>query len=264
MNKIVEKIHRKFDTASEKLLTEAKAIVAAPVVLETEKIERLNKIGFNAAKPIGDAEKGFKKKEAAKEMIEAIEYYQVYYPSYKFIHEEQIQKICKKYKLLYGDGSNYLGDIPEKNLAEIEAFKLREEDYHEEELWGGGWLNSMILRYSNPIPSPFFYYSPDSVLRSDTEKQETFKGIIPTIMEQQAKEEISVTETPKKQKPPFKICAPQKDFNMQGYEVKEGYKIVYDPIVIQPVKYKSILGGLIVSKWGLEGKDESLVNEIQN
>ncbi len=249
MNKIVEKIHRKFDTASEKLLTEAKAIVAAPVVLETEKIERLNKIGFNAAKPIGDAEKGFKKKEAAKIMIEAIEYYQVYYPSYKFIAEEQIQKICKKYKLLYGDSSNYLGDIPEKNLAEIEAFKLREEDYYENNSWLPTWYDNLLLRYSNPI--------------SFLDRAEPI-GIIPMIMgvDPIAKEETP--EEPKKTKPPFKICAPQTDFNMQGYEVKEGYKIVYDPIVIQPVKYKNILGGLIVSKWGIEGKDESLVNEIQN
>ncbi len=249
MNKIVEKIHRKFDTASEKLLTEAKAIVAAPVVLETEKIERLNKIGFNAAKPIGDAEKGFKKKEAAKIMIEAIEYYQVYYPSYKFIPEEQIQKICKKYKLLYGDSSNYLGDIPEKNLAEIEAFKLREEDYYEQnESWMPTWYNNIVLRYSNPIS-----YESTGILPM-------IMGIYPIATEEDKK---AVVEA-KKQKPPFKICAPQTDFNMQGYEVKEGYKIVYDPIVIQPVKYKSIVGGLIISKWGLEGKDESLVNEKSN
>jgi len=241
MEKTIRKIHKKFDTASEKLLAEAKAIVSAPVVNDTKTIERLHKIGFNTAKPIKDAEEMFKRQEKAKETIEAIEYYQLHYPNYKFISEEQIQAICKKYGLLYGESKNYLGAIPEKNLTEIEAFKLREEDYYEDtyfSLW-----SSMV---GQRLFAPSFSFL-DGTLHLDYGTRAT--------------EELKETA---KQKPPFKICAPKKDFNTSGYEVKDGYKLVYDPIVIQPVKYKNLDGGLVISKWGIEGQDESLVNEKMN
>ncbi len=265
MQKTIEKIHRKFDTAGEKLLAQAKEILATPVVSNSDKIIRLNKIGFGTSKPIKDLEEVTKKKTEAQETIEAIEYYQTYYPSYKFIAKSQIEKICKKYGLLFGESKNYLGDIPDKNLAEIEAFKLREEDYYEEpkSIWESlimpSYFNNFYERYMIGVDP----------IRTEPQTQ----GLIPTItsnnndmvmslgMSLLAKEK---TKTPKKEKPAFKICAPKKDFITQGYEVQDGYKLVYDPIVIQPVKFKNIEGGLVISKWGLEGQDESLVNEKLN
>lgn len=238
------------------------------MVNDTQKIERFQKIGFSAAKPIKDAEERFKKQQTASEQIEAIEYYQTYYPSYKFISEEQIQKICKKYGLLYGDSGQYLGDIPEKNLSEIEVFKMREEDFYD-----GGWLGlndlvgqhlSMYRRRTGGLETFFTRQYSIGVdpfgSREGTAGWRAERGIMATIAEQGN----ATTYPPEKKKPPFKICAPQKDFNTAGYEVKDGYKLIYDPIVIQPVKYKNILGGLIISKWGLEGQDGSLVNEISN
>ncbi len=279
MQKIIEKIHRKFDTAGEKLLLQAKEIINAPMVNDTGKIERFQKIGFTSGKPIKDAEGAFKKQQEAKAQIEAIEYYQTYYPSYKFISEPQIQKICKKYGLLYGESKNYLGDIPEKNLSEIEAFKLREEDYLEETVsWMGSMFNDMVARYSSPFrfwSEPADEFPKTGVIGYDPigakdngDGSHTItlnKGLIPTIME--GGNSVGYDSKPKeqkKQKPAFKICAPKKDFNTAGYEVKDGYKLIYDPIVIQPVKYKNVLGGLIISKWGLEGMDASLTNETNN
>ncbi len=264
MQKTIQKIHKKFDTAGEKILAEAKALIAAPMVNDTNKIERFQKLGFTSGKPIKDAEAMFGKQKEAQEMIDVIEYFQTYYPNYKFIPESAIEKICKKYNLLYGESKNYLGDIPEKNLAEIEAFKLREEDYYEEPTWGfliDSHIQGLLLKYSQP--TSFWFENTGSIVTSSgSGTTDSNIGIIPQIQANGTSVDYD-TET-KKKKPTFKICAPQTDFNTAGYEVKDGYKLVYDPIVIQPVKYKSIVGGLIVSKWGLEGKDESLVNEKQN
>lgn len=268
MQKIIEKIHRKFDTAGEKLLAQAKEILATPIVNNSDKITRLNKIGFGTAKPIKDLEEVTKKKTEAQETIEAIEYYQTYYPSYKFISKSQIEKICKKYGLLFGESKNYLGDIPDKNLAEIEAFKLREEDYYEEISWSSMFENfGMFMPIRSVLPRQWFWYENNQSsqlvdkieISNDTV---TTQGLIPQI--QASGNTAYYDATPKKTKPPFKICAPKKDFNTQGYEVKDGYKLVYDPIVIQPVKYKNIEGGLVISKWGLEGEDKDLVNEKLN
>jgi len=262
MQKTIEKIHRKFDTAGEKALLEAKAILASPEIKNLKKIERFKKIGFTSGKPIKDAEAASQKQQQALETVEAIEYYQMYYPSYKWISEAHIEKICKKYGLLYGKSESYLGDIPEKNLSEIEAFKLREEDYYVEPLsWMSEMINSITIKYSQPF---WFERNEQFSIQDEASKTEpvSTKGIIPTIMENG--NVVSYPPKEEKKKAPFKICAPKKDFNTKGYEVKDGYKLVYDPIVIQPVKYKGILGGLIVSKWGIEGEDETLVNEKNN
>lgn len=64
-------------------------------------------------------------------------------------------------------------------------------------------------------------------------------------------------------KKPFKICASVKDFDTKNMNITDGYKLqqnIPDPVVLQPVKG----GYLVVSKWGLEGKDELLVNETNN
>lgn len=253
MSRTIEAIHKRFDIAGERLLMQAKRIIANSKSPNTDKVERLKALGFGATKPIKEMQEREKATSQAHETIEAVEYFLTYYPSYKFISLKQIESISKKYGLLYGDSKNYLGDIPDKNLEEIEAFKLREEDYYEEpkSIW-----ESLL----SPLNMSSFYerymYGFDPIRTEPTSDRVRSLGMSLLAEEK--------TQPPKKSKPPFKICAPKKEFNTSGYEVKDGFRLVYDPIVIQPVKYKSIEGGLIISKWGLEGQDETLVNEINN
>lgn len=257
MSRTIEAIHKRFDIAGERLLMQAKRIIANAGTVNAEKIERLKKIGFGATKPIKELEERTKATANAYETIEAVEYYRTYYPSYKFISLKQIESISKKYGLLYGDSKNYLGDIPEKNLCEIEAFKLREEDYYEEPK--SIWESLLMTRRYDDLISKY-------VCGVDPYRTETASGnsdmAMASGMALLAEEK---TKEPKKEKPPFKICAPKKEFNTAGYEIKDGFRLVYDPIVIQPVKFKNIEGGLIITKWGLpEGANEELLNEINN
>ena len=254
MTRTIEAIHKRFDIAGERLLAQAKRIIANVKEPNTDKIERLKALGFGATKPIKEMQERGKAKNEAHETIEAIEYYRTYYPSYKFISTKQIQSICKKYGLLYGDSKNYLGDIPDKNLAEIEAFKLREEDYYEEPK--GIWESLMLPSYNHSFYERYLggFVGPITSSNSDA-AMALSKGL---LADEKLKE-------PKKEKPAFKICAPQKEFNTSGYEVKDGFRLVYDPIVIQPVKFKNIEGGLIISKWGLpEEANKELLNSTNN
>lgn len=238
----IEAIHKRFDIAGERLLAQAKRIIANAKSPNADKVERLKALGFGATKPIKEMQEREKAVLEAHEMIEAIEYYRIYYPSYKFISTKQIQSICKKYGLLYGDSKNYLGDIPDKNLEEIEAFKLREEDYYKEESW--------LYNFGLFMPSPRLIWNNESG---------HITWVDDSVKEKEKKEEDKIA------KPPFKICAHKKEFNTAGYEIKDGYKLVYDPIVIQPVKFKNIEGGLIISKWGLpEDANKELSNPINN
>lgn len=235
---LIVEIHNSFDSAGDILLKEAKDILAGNY--DIEKGERLKKIGFTQSKKAIEATAIANTKESKQQLATLIEYYQVYYPNNKFITEEMVKSICEKYNLLCGNVSSYIGDVPVKNISEIENFKLRDEEMTERSniedykdryfrlrsLRGIAQLGSMIPSYSQSE------YNPPKEIHSYLVKGE------------------------------YKICAPKKDFDMRGMEVN-GHKLevhIPDPIVLQPVKG----GYLIVSKWGLEGDDESLVNEISN
>lgn len=211
MQKTIQKIHRKFDTASEKILSEAKKLIAGKP--EVSYSERLKGIGFIKSNGTANG-KNFVR---SRQLISLIQEYSIAYPNYKFITEEIVNKICEKYGLLFSVISNYIGDVPEKNLAEIETFVSTHKIIPE--IKSSSWLLGSVTFWINGEPDEF---------------QE------PTSRE-------------------FKIVAPEKDFNLEN-KTRKGYELINDPIVLYPVKG----GYMIVTKWGLEGNDESLINEKHN
>lgn len=235
--KVIEQIHSEFDGASERLLREAKAILNKPIT--DEKADKLMKLGFSSAAPV---EKSQKKKEAAqmsRQVLERVEYYNTYYPDNKFITESIVEEICKKYNLLCGPIDRYIGDVPMKNVLEMERFVLRNEEKEKRSKWDD--YNALeIYRFQMRGPSLLTQaYQRHSSPSSDDVKR----------MQQDVHYVVA----------PFKICAPEKDFKPYGYS-KVGHKLIPDPIVLQPVKG----GYLIVTKWGLEGDDPALLNEKKN
>lgn len=229
---VIAEIHNEFDTAGEKLLQEAKAIIAET---DCDKGERLKSLGFSSAKPVQESNVA----KMNKKLAETIEYYRQYYPHNKFITEAVVEAICKKYNLLCGQVSSYIGDVPEKNVREMESFKLHKED---------------MIRRSNIDD-----YHDMSLRNRMRHSQMMSLGLLAQISQQSYDYSPPQKVTYYEYKEPFKICAPQTDFEM-SYLRKDGYKLIPDPIVLQPVKG----GYLIVTKWGLEASDESLVNETHN
>lgn len=228
---VIEEIHNAFDNAGERLLNEAKEILAKG--FNSDKGERLKKLGFMKAKDAVEAAAKIKEQEEKKELATLIEYYQTWYPNNKFINEVTVKSICEKYGLYCGEVGYYKGDVPEKNLIEIENFKLRDEDMqtrtnYDDWVYNRMWRGVVQASFLGQ-PTPSYNDNPPTEIKE------------------------------RKVKPSFHICAPEKDFEM-SYMRKEGHKLIPDPIVLQPVKG----GYLIVSKWGLESEDETLVNEKMN
>ena len=246
----VQEIHDAFDSASEKLLKEAEEILAK--LPDTSKGERMAKLGFHNTPDATKHSNINLEKNRADKLATQIRYFQTFYPNNKFITEQVVQQICNKYGLLFGDSARYIGDIPEKNLTEIENFKLLEQDM---EKHTHGWC--------------FQSGSHHGTYNSVKDKSQVPAGVDAFwgyyIQEQWGVRYVKVDDETilhTYTKPEFKICAPAKDFHTQGMKV-EGYKLVQDikdPIVLQPV----IGGYLIVSKWGLEAEDPALLNPTQN
>jgi len=247
----IETIHNEFDTAGEKLLQEAQRILSKEI--PAEKADRLSRLGFTSAKAVKEAEEIKKQKQINAEIAKLVEYYRVYYPNNKFITKEMVEAICKKYDLYCADISRYIGDVPLKNISEIESFTLRQEDMEcrtalqdhldrESHFYAMQMMNTFGQSRSILLGSPQF----ERPVMYNNEK------LSPQRIEELSKDKRYI-------KPSLHICAPEKDFNTYGMS-KKGRFLVPDPIVLQPVKG----GYLIVSKWGLEASDEQVINETSN
>lgn len=272
-----KQIHEDFYGAEERLYVEAIGLSKGGLVTKASKAERLKKIGFGNAKPIKDCQAQEAKRQVSGHLIRAIEHFRTYYPHNKFITEAEVKRLCEKYHLVLGDASNYIGDMPEKNLQDIENFKLRKEDWKEKTAvtFGFDSLMGMIERYRDPEFLGMYWGKSrrsgsidyQAAIRDYTQGRSSLAEFLnsPTPIYQTGVDPYKEPETKKEyEQPAFKICAPKEDFNTIGWEVRDGYRLVYDPIVLQPVSKEGQDGYLIITAWGDEASDEIVVNEINN
>lgn len=136
-NEIIDQIHEDFFTEVNNILTDAGIKVSIPEINTTlsNKSSRLHKLGFNSTKEIKELETKNQELINAREanknnekLTKMVKYFSQKYPLYKFITEDSIKRICKKYGLIYSNVENYIGDVPDNNLAEIERAIVQKED----------------------------------------------------------------------------------------------------------------------------------------
>lgn len=215
----VEEIHREFDSASEKILKEAYLILEKEFIQDKEELNKLEKLGFTKLNSVIEYNKKIKKITQAKKEVELINYYKRNYPNNKFINESELGRICKKYGLILGSTSDYIGDIPIKNRKEILNFSLKDErdyQYFYKDRFGDSHYISfeMYNNYSedNNVYNVYYYTT----------------GKITKLI---------IVATPNL----FDL----KNKVIHNYRITQKQK---DPIVLHPVNG----GYLIVSKWGNE------------
>lgn len=238
--KEVLEIHHEFNTAADKLLLEAKQIISEAVSKDVHKVNRLELLGFKQAAQVTELKPLQQKAELSREQLESLAYYQRKYPLNKFITEEQVKSICHKYNLVCGDVDRFKGFVPEKNLKDIENFKLKENDikyYRIYNMFAGRFMETEISKSDYLNQSNSRAWTRDSFY--------TFK-----------------------KGTKLQICAPVKDMDLIDLELVEGYKLtkkhIPDPVVLQPVKN----GYLIITMWADETFDpfqeEILRNDKMN
>jgi hypothetical protein len=244
MNKIVEEIHETFFTEVDRLLADAKILRSTHSDKEDllERKSNLEKLGFGSAKPVVEGSDEFNRlrqikseNEKREKLVNTIEYFSFKYPMYKFITEESVEMICKKYNLMYSEVSNYIGDVPDKNINDMLNFSIKDED--------------ACYGSRGPYSSNFTNVGYDSTQREDESRLNSWntRGYY-TI------------------KLPFEICAPLIDF--KDDLVAKGHKLekapILDPIVLQPVYHNNKKHYLIVTAWGIEAEDPLVMNANLN
>jgi len=274
-----KEIHADFYGAEERLFVDAVGISKTIYNPASAKADRLKKIGFGKSKAIKDSEDFHKKRGISQQLISAIEYFRTYYPQYKFITEDEVKVLCAKYGLLLGDAASFTADMPEKNLQDIERFKLRKEDWREKLSFS--WYDSSQINRMWFDEAPMWPTPQDSgilgIVQSKTRRsgsqvnydrlQAYAQALFAQPRMQIGFDPYGNTESKKKtgkEQPAFKICAPKEDFDTRGFVVQDGYKLIYDPIVLQPLSKDGIEGYLIVTAWGDEASDEIVINHTSN
>lgn len=252
----IEQIHREFEGSADKLLAEATGIIEEANKQPVGKVKRMLALGFTKAKQVAETMEAIKKAELSAEQVETIKMFKRKYPMYKFITDEQVKEICHKYNLVFGEVSLYKGFIPEKNLIEIENFKIKDEDKPEIIVKSRNGELVGYAKISDVVNSKHLLYQKSGVYVEYTNGKINLKG------GESKWGEFSKAYAVKNSNV-FQICAPIKDMDMSGMSIKDGYKVykhIPDPIVLCPVQN----GYLIVTAWGDEASDPIVVNEIHN
>lgn len=263
---IVAEIHNEFDTAQDKLLVEANRILSTEN--KNSKAELLLEIGFTSS-PKALAEKRNEqilvksKKEAS-----LIRYYQDNYPFQKFLTEDELDRICKKYNLIYAPIANYIKDVPEKNLLEIKNSKnLLPEDkssnykiYYITNFWSSCPKKiKTLLKSGIPSDAIDYGFNEESIMKYVKEVlgyNDHYTGYIFNDYK-----EITTVKTG------LFIAAPKSHFNLEDLtrDKKFGFMNVTIKEYKDPIVFRYCRGGLqVLSKWGLEASDEILLNPINN
>lgn len=262
--KKVLEIHNEFDTAADRLLEHANLILTEAKSLDITKISRLKSLGFIREKNVSELDPLIKKAELSKEQIDLLFYYKREYPLHKFITDEQVKEICFKYGLVCGDVSRFEGFVPEKNLREIERFKLKEAD--KKKYWFIDQSGTFYyLKDSDFTETGLSYCKKNMFYLVGTAGENIYMYPLLTkdcLDRYRHLRDIRLFPIVAEEAL-LKICAPLKDMDTEGLQLKDGYKLIKhipDPVVLQPV-----YGGyLILTAWGDEASDPLVVNEINN
>ncbi len=119
---IIEEIHDRFSSAGERLLKEAKEIIARLTITNEAKAKMLSEFGFTSVPEVKEQKEVAKKRESSETLAKALCELSVKYPGLKFITKDEVMLICEKYNLVLGNVEQFTGFVPEKNLREISDF----------------------------------------------------------------------------------------------------------------------------------------------
>lgn len=174
----------------------------------------------------------------------------VKYPQRKFVHMKEINELCKKYGLVLGWTEFYIGELPEENLKQIEAYKKPDEAYAIYEI-SKRVYNQKTHRHEDEyyftIHEPVFDYYDSPII----DYSRVFNDVDGVRYQKTKREEVNT----------FLIACPAKDLLKTITEPIKSI-VVQDPIVMFPIGDENIVE--IICKWGIEASDPILLNPNNN
>lgn len=246
---MAEEIHEDFyRTALEAFSATSTLEYIDPGLLD--KVNRMAKLGFTKANGIKEVSEAEKLNNYKRNVVDAMNYFKLQYPNHKAILGSDAKNVADKYGLLIKSPDSYIGDIPLKNIKEIESFKVKEKDVAYFTRLSQGGVSRVSHKSEMMIAAPQSDFKISPYLSGFAISFDFYTGHY---------------------------------FNHKYRKVvdKNGNirYVVNDPIVLQPVhyfpkgmtrdpldyeNYNPIKAYIIVSAWGPEASDELIVNHNNN
>ena len=278
----IQDIHNEFDSVEDILLLEADVLIdelnsKSDSTLES-KAKDLEKLGFFKSFVVKNSKELNKKIQITKEQADLIREYKQLYPFQKFLTEEELDRICQKYGLIYAPVGNYIEDVPQKNLNEIANAKALEARFRPK---NNKYITitsatSFASTTESNFPKEMKAFLKDPIeLHFDIKRDRYSNYSTEEILDKLGYKgppaqwsNLTKVEVNEVSKEGLFIAAPETHFDLSDVskEKKYGYFKSHVTIVIQdPIVFRYCKGGVqVLSKWGDEASDELLVNPIEN
>lgn len=233
---LVQQIHDDFYGTQDELIKYSNDIVLLTDEQQefTNKIERLRELGFKNVeldnpliKELSNINDTNKEKT---HLAKVIHYFNDKYPSYKFITQEGVNSLLKKYNLVISDCDEYKGQVPLENIEHLEKFKIDDIDCLYQ------------LSFTRYYVSYYTTSSEHHITGSEKYLIEMEQNNYPT-------NENTKNILKKLNKVPLQVIATPCDFVGMVTTLDFQSINIPDPIVLQPVVYENKPYYLIVTAW---------------
>jgi hypothetical protein len=276
---VIQEIHDSFDNAQEVLLQEAKDFLASAEsfhIPQEDIADRYAALGFNNI-PIVKETATLKiqrdtlehQKVTTKEQADMINHYKNTYPFLKFLTENKLDVICKKYNLVYAPVTNYIETVPEKNLIEIEKAQALKKDDEPKPVF-----LIKVTQWWNNCPQDIRKILSQEIKGFDRyDIKTTDEGLLALARKLGYKGDytsyifgLETANLIELKREGLFICAPQSHFNTKNLKRhKLGFFDSEVTEIKDPIVFRYVRGGCqCLSKWGLEANDSELILPINN
>ena len=295
---IVEQIHREVDTAQDRLMAEANAMIEwynklaaeikEPTLSLDEKLSNkasmLEKYGFSNTPEVVYRNKKTIETEAQKKAVkeqkeklaaetkllvennELLLQLTKAYPFEKILTVKELDRICAKYKLVYAQVDRYKKTVPDKNLNDIAKAKPLNVQHSNDREFSIHFPN-MAFKDEQEYSIYNFYKGAhhNKTFSSEEEANRWIESIKYDLRTRYTFSNISLTIT---DKTGLFIAAPKSHFDLKGLE-KIGFgffKVKVIPEPKDPIVFQFLKGGFVrvITKWGLEADEPSLSVPVLN
>jgi hypothetical protein len=284
----VEQIHAEIDTAQDRLIDSADKLLAELNIPTESRIEKksdmLLKFGFVNSETVKKAEvlKSIRKETETvlvktKEEADLLKYYKQTYPMQKFLTVPELDRICDKYNLIHAPVSNYIKDVPEKNLLDIKAASnLANSDVAKNDIFFT--VSSFYSSVPKDLKAKLSGRINISALDSyDIQRLSRGNGdsVLASLVGSNYRDSFfSEGKVEEVKKNGLFIAAPKSHFKLDGTSKLGGVKAFFElsstTVTKDPIVFQYCRGNMvrIITKWGTSDDqsylDESLTNEKMN
>lgn len=288
-DQIVKEIHSEFDTAQERLLEQANKIIEDTENLNFKKGEQLVRLGFTSSEEAKFLRERAEEIQKSGKLAQQVVHYKDQYPFLRFLTQEELERICEKYSLIFAPVSAYKKNVPQKNLDEIEkAQPLNPEDMVTPSYTCKVYERNVGDQFSDEVKNDLINGHHIAFAPRDRARRMHTIGsalIINNISGQGHEQiEYDINDFTYKGEPLNRftkassydfvidhvdeselfIAAPNDHFDLSGLDQsdkksKKGWYKMLQKDVDDPIVFRWVKGGLqVITKWGLEADDPAL------